>query len=248
MLLKTMELNLKQVSTEIGVSLAVCIAMMFLTMAMGAVSLLLGLIVIIIMLIRGYGRLFGASIFGEGAGGLMTLPVTSDELIAGKLLAAVIWAMALGIGFSGVVIIMVLVSGSASVLTGVFGEVAADLLDMGAAPWQIGILMAMLPFSLCLGAVFAGLCILTFQCVTRRKKADGRTGLLSRMSVGGITILAVILSTAFKSAGNWLFERLFEQLIGTFWLNAAVMALMIALSVVMYRFCRKTLSRQCDFD
>lgn len=248
MLMKTMELSLKQIGTEIGVSLVVCFAMLPFSLAMGLIPMLLGMLVIFAMLIRGCSKIFGASIFGEEAGGLMTLPVTAEALIGGKLLAAVIWAMALGIGFGVLIGGMLLIDGSTAALESVLAEAVSDLLDGGAMPWQVGILMGMLPFTVCAGAVFMGLWMLTFQCLARRQKDGGEKGLLSRMGVKAMAAIAVLLYMAFNVAKNWLSEKIFGQVIGQFWMNAVLLILLIALMVIMYRFCRETLSRRCDFE
>lgn len=251
MLIKSMELSLKQIGEPMGISIAAGVFMVITAMlggSAGAVLMLGSVLVMLIAVFAGYTKLFGSSLFGEDGGLSMTLPLAPAELIGGRLLAAVVWCMTLCIVVAGLLGLMAVSIGSG--LGGVYQaleQTAAQYMASGASPLQVGLLTGLLPLGICVSAVFMGMWMLAFQCLSHQRKEDGKGSFFGRFGVKTAAAAAIALYGLFNRGTNWLLEAVAGRALGTFWIQAALIGLQILLIVILYRFCRNAFSRRCDF-
>ncbi len=251
MLIKSMELSLKQIGEPMGISVVACVFMTITAMMGGSAGLICALISVLAVLftvIAGYTKLFGSSLFGEDGTLSMTLPLSPAELIGGRLLAAVVWNMVLCVVLAVMLgILLIFAGGRLDYLYEMFAEIADGYMTSGASPLQVGIIMGFLPFAAGISTVFLGMWMLTFQCLSHQKKGGGKRSRLRRFGVKTAAAAAFILFGLFNTGTNRLMETVGNRILSMFWVQALLIVVQILLIALMYRFCRDAVSKRCDF-
>lgn len=147
---KYIKLNLKLISGEIGAA-----AVMALASLLCLANILMAFIIIVIpiiallVVIRAYKKLFWDGIYGKSAYLYNSLPLNTEEIVAGKLFAA--WIMLLAYNLAAVCTILILLfagDGMFSMMTDVMSGSKTTLIGVIAGQIDVDMMQLVLPVEL----------------------------------------------------------------------------------------------------
>lgn len=230
MLIKSINLNLKIIQNHISASASILMGGLVLSVTyMGIFVLLIWLIALLIVGIKGYCKLFCDSTYREEADLYMTLPISNEVSMWGKVLACALWNMLLA-AVSTVGIIIMTLSNDGIVDT-LADPLFADVIAAGISPLQTGIFMGLLPLTIIISTCYICFSIMTIQTAWKNLRYKGH----------GV-VLAIILSGICSSALNKLVDLSLEHGANFILMEFGLQILYVALIGAMYCYCKRGLS------
>lgn len=206
---KYIKLNLKMIGGEIGAA-----AVMALASLLCLANILLAFIIILIptiallVVMRAYKKLFWDCIYGKSAYLYNSLPVNTEEIVAGKLFAA--WIMLLAYNLASVFTILILIfagDGMFSMITDAMSNSRTTLVGVIAGAVDVNMMQFVLPVELLKAVTGAavGAAIIFFGVVF----ANSRKGNASKsVRVFVAIILCIVLSVVLTDGIGTITARL----------------------------------------
>ncbi len=206
---KYIKLNLKMISGEIGAALVMALAsLLCLANIFMAVIIIMIPTIALLVIIRACKKLFWDGIYGKSAYLYNSLPVNTEEMVAGKLFAA--WVMLLAYNaaaFCTVLILLFAGDGMLSMMTDVMSGSRTTLIGVIAGQIDIDMMQFVLPVELLktLTSSAVGPAIIFFGMVF----ANSQTGKSSKaVRVIVAIILCIVLSAVLTGGIDTIVARL----------------------------------------
>ena len=216
MLIKAINLNLKivqndMITTALLVGLSIVLRDIF------------PLAIVAIIFLKGYCKLYCSSIYEDEGSLYMTLPISNEINIWGKILACVVWSMFL-IGASLVTLAVVFILTSEGEF--LISDFSMRLLDFKLTPLQGAIYVSLIPLAIVIFTCFICFFILTMQ-----------TGARNLRNKGYVVVVAMILCGIISGGLNKVIDLSTDHGTDFFYMQIGLHLLYIGLIGIMYNYC-----------
>lgn len=243
MLIKTVNINLKLISDRIFQSVAVLLVGMLFSTALYTFPLAIVGCVALLILCKGYCKLFYNSCYLDEGSLYMTLPIPNGILIWGKVIVCTIWSVLIAMMTVLIAIVMIdsidliFIASNGTKIT-LLTYLTEHFQRLGLTAWQTAVAVGTLPIVVVTFTGFTCLFIMTVQSAVR-KSQKGK-------SRKAFVVLSMVATTVLFFGENKLAEMGRDIGLNYFYTQLIFQAVVVGLIWPMYVYCQRIMDEGFD--